>query len=202
MKITPEAGGNPVYDIVYTFKLLLSLHGDNSSNSIIYKHTILSKVGGIFRNKSIAEVFVYLCLHGAATAWIIQCHMDMSETTTYRVLKQLRASGFIKPAIKVSKAKGSKGGPRPTVWVLEGFSTEEAARALRLHYRLLSPKYRIAEEVAQSILDDYITPRQVTEITYREIVIQVKELKIPFSSPDIANLAARYLHERGITVWR
>lgn len=202
MKITPEAGGNPVYDIVYTFKLLLSLHGDNSSNSIIYKHTILSKVGGIFRNKSIAEVFVYLCLHGAATAWIIQCHMDMSETTTYRVLKQLRASGFIKPAIKVSKAKGSKGGPRPTVWVLEGSSTEEAARALRLHYRLLSPKYRIAEEVAQSILDDYITPRQVTEITYREIVIQVKELKIPFSSPDIANLAARYLHERGITVWR
>ena len=128
--------------------------------------------------------------------------MDMSETTTYRVLKQLRASGFIKPAIKVSKAKGSKGGPRPTVWVLEGSSTEEAARALRLHYRLLSPKYRIAEEVAQSILDDYITPRQVTEITYREIVIQVKELKIPFSSPDIANLAARYLHERGIKVWR
>ena len=198
----PEAGSNPVYDIVYTFKLLLSLHGDDSSNSIIYKHKILSKVGGIFRNKSIAEVFVYLCLHGAATAWIIQCHMDMSETTTYRVLKQLRASGFIKPAIKVSKVKVSKGGPRPIVWTLEGSSTEEAARALRLHYRLLSPKYRIAEEVAQSILDDYITPRQVTEITYREIVIQVKELKIPFSSPDIANLAARYLHERGIKVWR
>ena len=202
MKVPPEAGGNPVYDIVYTFKLLLSLHGGNSTNSIIYKHTILSKVGGIFRNKSIAEVFVYLCLHGAATAWIIQCHMDMSETTTYRVLKQLRASGFIKPAIKVSKVKGSKGGPRPIVWTLEGSSTEEAARALILHYRLLSPKYRIAEEVAQSILEDYITPRQVTEITYREIVIQVKELKIPFSSPDIADLAARYLHERGIKVWR
>ncbi|GAJ13271.1 unnamed protein product, partial [marine sediment metagenome] len=59
-----------------------------------------------------------------------------------------------------------------------------------------------AEEVAQSILGEYITPRQITEITYREIIIQVKELKIPFSTPDIADLAASYLHDRGIKVWR
>lgn len=43
---------------------------------------------------------------------------------------------------------------------------------------------------------------QVTEITYREIIIQVRELEIPFNVPDIAELAARYLHEKGIKVWR
>ena len=202
MRIPPKDGSNPIYNIVYAFKLVLSLRGGNSTNSIIYNQTILSKVGGIFKNKSIAEVFVYLCLHGAATAWILQCQMDMSETTTYRVLRHLKSLGFIKPAIKVHKIKSSKGGPRPTVWVLEGSSTEEVSRALILHYRLLSPKYRIAEEIAQSILDDYITPRQVTEITYREIIIQVKELKVPFRAPDIADLAASYLHEKGIKVWR
>jgi len=106
------------------------------------------------------------------------------------------------PAIKVSKRRNSKGGPRPTVWALEDSSMDEVARALRLHYQMLSPKYRIAEEVAQTILDEYITKRNVSEVTYREIIIQVKELKMPFRAPDIAELAADYLNEKGIKVWR
>jgi hypothetical protein len=40
------------------------------------------------------------------------------------------------------------------------------------------------------------------EINYRDIMQQVRELKIPFKGPDIADLAAQYLHERGIKVWR
>jgi hypothetical protein len=42
----------------------------------------------------------------------------------------------------------------------------------------------------------------VDEISYREIIIQVKELRIPFRTPDIADLAATYLNEKGIKVWR
>lgn len=202
MKIPPRDESNPIYDIILSFKLLLTTRGSNSPNSIIYARTILSKIRSIFGNEATAEVFVYLCLHGAATAWILQCQLEKAESTTYRALKHLRSLEAIVPALKTSKTRDSKGGPRPTVWALEGASSEEVARALRLHYRLLSPKYRVAEEVAQSILEDYITPRQVTEITYREIIIQVKELKIPFSAPDIADLAATYLHEKGIKVWR
>lgn len=202
MKIPPKDESNPVYDIIYAFKLLLLNRGSNSPNSIIYAQTILSKIRGILGSDSTAEIFAYLCLNGASTAWILQCQLDIPESTTYRALKQLRSLGFITPAMKVSKTKDSKGGPRPTIWVLEGSSADEVSRALKLHYRLLSPKYRVAEEIAQSILDDYITPRQVTEITYREIIIQVKELKIPFRAPDIADLAATYLHEKGVKVWR
>lgn len=202
MKLPPQDESNPVYHIIYAFKLLLLNRGSNSPFSIVYAQTILSKIRGILGSDSTAETFAYLCLNGASTAWVLQCKLDIPESTTYRALKQLRSLGFITPAIKVSKVKGSKGGPRPTVWVLEGATTEEVARALNLHYRMISPKYKIAEEVAQSILDDYITPRQVTEITYREIIVQVKELKIPFSTPDIADLAATYLHEKGIKVWR
>jgi hypothetical protein len=51
-------------------------------------------------------------------------------------------------------------------------------------------------------MDEYVTKRNVIEISYKEIVIHVKELKIPFRTPDIANLAADYLHEKGIKVWR
>ncbi len=60
----------------------------------------------------------------------------------------------------------------------------------------------MAEEVAQTILEEYITKRNVDEINYREIVIHVKELRVPFRTPDIADLAATYLNEKGVKVWR
>lgn len=82
-------------------------------------------------------------------------------------------------------------------------SDEEVANAINLHYRTLSPKYRLAREVAQTILTDYIRRRNVDEISYREIVVYIKEnRRIPFFIPDIAELAAQYLHEHGIRVWR
>ena len=79
-------------------------------------------------------------------------------------------------------------------------SDEEVARAITLHYRTLSPKYRAAEKVAQTILDEY--RGRATEVNYRDIMLRVKKMKIPFKSPDIADLAAQYLHEKGIKVWR
>ena len=112
----------PIVDIVYAFKLLLDKY-DNSSTRIV-----LSKLRSIFGSKAVSEIFTYFCLHGASTAWIIQCELDMPEATTYRALKQLNSLGFIASAMKVSKVR-SKGGPRPTVWAIEGASQEEVARA-------------------------------------------------------------------------
>jgi len=77
---------------------------------------------------------------------------------------------------------------------------EEVSWALQLRYRMLSPKFRVAEEVAQTILDEYLQHQY--EISYREMVIKVRELRIPFRAPDIADLAASYLNDLGINVWR
>ena len=105
------------------FKLLLD-KCDNNSTRIV-----LSKLRSIFGSKAVSEVFTYFCLHGAATGWTLRNELDMPEATAYRALKQLRSLGFIEPALKVSKISHSKGGPRPTVWALEGASQEEVARA-------------------------------------------------------------------------
>jgi hypothetical protein len=156
----------------------------------------------IFAADAVAKVFLYLCLHGAATAWILQVKLNLAEPTAYRSLKQLRTLNIVKPAVKLPKKFDSRGGPRPTVWSIEGATTEEISEALRLHVKVLSPKYRVAEEVAQTILDDYLSKKASLEITYREIVVQIKNLKLPFSTPDIADLAAQYLHEKGIRIWR
>ena len=40
------------------------------------------------------------------------------------------------------------------------------------------------------------------EVSYREIILKVKEIKIPFKGSDIAGLAAQYLHEKGFKIWR
>ena len=109
---------------------------------------------------------------------------------------------FVGPSCKVDKVMSAKSGRRPYIWALEWSSNEEVAKCLRLHFKLLSPKFQVAETVAQTILDEYITKRKMDEISYREIVVQVKALRVPFRTPDIADLAATYLNERGIKVWR
>lgn len=114
--------GNPVYDIVCAFKLLFKQRESDSTR------TVLSKLRSIFGSKAVSEIFTYFCLHGASTAWMIQCELDMPEATTYRALKQLNSLGFIVSAMKVSKVR-SKGGPRPTVWALEGASQKEVTKA-------------------------------------------------------------------------
>lgn len=196
-------GDNNLSKYIGVYRKLLSLNKKNNlASNLKYIQELLSFGEKIFSSSSVAEVFLYFCLKGAATAWILQTELNIPEATVYRVLKRLRALGIIVPALKVSKIKGSKGGPRPTVWALTDTSTIEISKALKLHFRTLSPKYKVAEEIAQTIMDEYINKRERNEISYREILIHIKELFIPFNKPDIADLTARYLHEKGIKVWR
>ena len=88
------------------------------------------------------------------------------------------------------------------VWMLEDALPGQVRDAVILHQRLQSPKYRIALQVAQTLLDEYISKKPIKEITYREIVLKVKRLNIPFNMRDIADLAAKYLHEQGVRIWR
>ncbi|GAH06307.1 unnamed protein product, partial [marine sediment metagenome] len=74
--------------------------------------------------------------------------------------------------------------------------------ALRVHNKMLSPKFRVAEQLAQSILAEFREKDRVLEINYREIVTELKKQGIPFRGPDVADMTARYLHEQGMKVWR
>ncbi len=188
---------------VEVFRKLLLLNEKNDLATTLKNiQELMSFSEKIFSSSAVSEAFLYFCLHGAATAWVLQCELNMPEATVYRALKRLRAMDVVVPALKVSKVKRSKGGPRPTVWAIGTSSPDEIAKALKLHYQMLSPKYRVAEEVAQTILDEFQESGKPLEIQYRDIMGKAKELKIPFKGPDIADLAAQYLHERGIKVWR
>lgn len=188
---------------VEVFRKLLLLNEKNDLATTLKNiQELMSFSEKIFSSSAVSEAFLYFCLHGAATAWVLQCELNMPEATVYRALKRLRAMEVVMPALKVSKVKRSKGGPRPTVWALESATPDEVAKSLKHHYRMLSPKFRVAEQVAQTILEEFHENGKPLEIQYREIMGKAKELKIPFKGPDIADLAAQYLHERGMKVWR
>ena len=188
---------------VEVFRKLLLLNEKNDLATTLKNiQELMSFSEKIFSSSAVSEAFLYFCLHGASTAWVLQCELNMPEATVYRALKRLRAMNVVVPALKVSKVKRSKGGPRPTVWAIETATPDEVAKALKHHYRMLSPKFRVAEEIAQTILEEYQDSGKPLEIQYRDIMGKAKALKIPFKGPDIADLAAQYLHERGIKVWR
>lgn len=203
--------GNKIFsksekDLIETINFFrrLVLLNENTNLSLKLKNIqrFLSFSEKIFSSRSSAEAFLYFCLHGAGTGLILQSETNLSEATTYRILKRLYNMGLIYPALKISNVRNSKGGPKPILWAIQGATNEEIANAVKLHLKKLNPKYLIAERLAQTILDKYLNKRKINEITYREILIQIKELRLPYRSPDIAELTAEYLLENGMKVWR
>jgi len=199
-KTPPLSESIPVYDIVREFRILLSKCKNYSQDQLTWTRRTLSLCRGVFSSEAVASAFIYLCSHGAATAWILQVQLGLPEATAFRVLKRLRALGVVEPVLKLPRWKLKRSGPVPKVWGLPGCSKEEVASCINLHYRCLSPKYRLAQEVAQSMLTRYVVKPK--EVSYREILIHIRELRVPFTAPDIADMSAQYLHERGIKVWR
>ena len=187
--------------IIRAFQIILRSDRINSEGELDADRQILSACERIFKSEAVGQAFLYLCRHGACTGWLLQVQLGQPEATAHRVLRDLRALGIVEPILKVPQRRVKRSGPMPKVWGLVGScSDEEVAKAVTLHYRSLSPKYRAAEKVAQTILDEY--RGRAMEVSYRDIVLRVKEMRIPFMGSDIADLAAHYLHEKGIKVWR
>src|SRR4030042_5590642 len=175
--------------IIRAFQIILRSDRINSEGELDADRQILSACERIFKSEAVGQAFLYLCRHGAATGWLLQVQLGQPEATAHRVIRDLKALGIVEPILKVPQRRVKRSGPMPKVWGLVGHcSDEEVARAVTLHYRTLSPKYRAAEKVAQTILDEY--RGRATEVSYRDIVLRVKEMRIPYSGPDVADLAA------------
>lgn len=176
--------------------------GDNSlAERVVAVRQLVAFLEGITTSKVTSDIFFYLLEHGAATAWLLQVDLNQPEASVYRGLKRLRKLDVIVGAFKITTLRGSGGGPRTKVWALQGADAGEVADAIRKHHRALSPKYRVAEEMVQSILED--TPRiyERNEVNYRELVNYLKIQKMPFRRNDVAEMMTAILREKGIKVW-
>lgn len=201
-KLFTPHDSNSQYNILNELKLILLKDRDNLSERVVRAEKLLSAFSNIFATKHTGRVFIYLLERGACTSYILQVHLDISVANTYRCLRRLEKLGFSHQIRRIPKHLNKKGGPRPFVWALTGATTNDIASAIQLHYRSQSPKYRVAEELASTFLTDYIFKRGIDEIGYSELRDYVRTHNLPFVTSDIAEIAADYLTEQGVKVWR
>ena len=196
-------GNNSVYDIIEAYKLLLYNDGNNLPDSLSYERGLVSFCKNVLNSESSIQVFFYFCKNGAATAQVLQVQLSMKYQTVYRIIKALSNIGIIFPSQKIRNYARSKGGPRYEVWSLTGADGADVAECIKLHRRCMSPKYRLAEEIMPTILDDFIYKRNVKEITKRELIQYVKAAKlVSFNANDIVEMAIPMIQDKGIKVWR
>jgi len=153
---------------------------------------------GLF-NENRWRIVVYFIENGAATGFILKYKLRYKyKMTVYRAIEAMRELGLVEegPAFKVPQSKKNTW---TTPWVLTGYDEdtriEVVKRATELHNKLMSPKYRLADAYGQTILERFDPDDHKREITYREIMELVK-------SRDIADMAAKIIHENGVKVWR
>ena len=138
------------------------------------------------------QVLAYIYQRGAATALIIRHRLKLSKSSVHYILNRLYEEGYIRP---VSTTRGT--GRPAKVWVPIGKpDPEKVKEAILEHQRLSSPKYQLAEQYAQQIFDKYLKPRKTTEISYKEVLIIVKD-------PDLAHITCWVLQRQyRARVWR
>jgi hypothetical protein len=189
----------PQYNIIKAIRIILSNDDCIPNGDVTATLGTLSKLVTILRNPSLSQVFTYLITYGAASSWVLQVQLGLPEASIYRCLRSLNANGYITPQHRFVDRLSHRSGPRPKIWGVIDCTSEQVAEAINLHQRCLSPKYRVAEEIAQTLLTRYVVNG---EITYRDLLAHVKATHAEFRAPDVADLAAQYLAERGIKVWR
>ena len=100
----------------------------------------------------------------------------------------------------VSRREG-RGRPY-TVFGVKGFAAEDVVKAVERVVRLRWPVYSHVRRISQSILEDYLEPKGLTEISWRAILSETRTRSRGFYRVDIADLVAKELSLEGIKVWR
>ena len=212
MELILKSGTNSLYYLTRFIRLVVRLRGINPNllheelDKLLLKNATdldMNKLGEILGSEDLRNILYYFLDYGAATSLILQQKLKIDDSKVYRCIGKLKSLDIIESAIRMPRERRSKGGPRATVYKVPDAGFDQVNEAIILHRKLLSPKYRVAEELARILLEEYIEPKGLKEITKREILVFVKERRVLFVAGDIAELMARYLqHQRGIKVWR
>ena len=87
-----------------------------------------------------------------------------------------------------------------TIFAVKGYRPEDVVEALHRAAAGRSPVYSQVRGVTQLILEDYLEPRGLREISWREILGETRAYCKGFYSADVARLVARELSQVGVRV--
>jgi len=160
----------------------------------------LSNIGlnRLARSRNLRRVAAFLTKHKASTLRILCEELRIPKSSLIWALHELVNLGMIRPLGEIRNERGRSA----TIYATHDASEEDVKRTRIRHRRLSSPKYRAGERLAQTLLTEYLEKREQPEITFREILLIVREVRLPYNPRDIAEIVARHLSELGVKVWR
>jgi len=191
---------------LYSYKMNITQKGRQEEKPELnskyeYNPEILTDLGLILGDRNLRRAAFYSLDTGAVTTRIIREVLGLNATASTRAVDTLRTLGILAPSLPIKRPKFAKGGRRVTVYETPEATPTQIAAAIELQKRLESPKYRLALRYTQVLLDEYFEPNHCEEITYRELVNELRARRVP-ETIDIADFMVPLLQERGIKVWR
>jgi hypothetical protein len=168
----------------------ISLYGSNLDG------VLLPLFGKIFSPK-LYPVTEYYLENGCATVYIINKILFLPERTAYRYNRKLANLHFIEQVSEVPKTGKMK--RNAIIWGIEDCTPKESENAIKLHLRLMMPVRIQYERIAKSIFHP-----DLETIEYNKILEKVKESPFvdPKNVPRVADYICKFLHEKGVTVWK
>lgn len=158
----------------------------------------IRQVLGTISNPPTWKVLEYLLERGAISSVIARRRLLIPRRSAFRSLEDLVNLGLIELAYQ-SKVPSLKGHPG-NIYRLVGAPVEAVRDAATLHNLLISSKkYRIADDLAQTILEEF-KQEEKKEINESDVVNRIKQLKIPYSVPDVSQAVCRILRDNGLRI--
>ncbi len=144
------------------------------------------------------DILVHLLVERASCSSLLKVDLGLSHASVHRELGVLVGLGLVQRVVP-----HRSGRRRPyAVYAVKGYSAEDIVRVVERVSRMRTPAYSRVRLISQLILDEYLEPRGLREITYREVVAETRTQCRGFNSGDIARLVAAELVAEGIKVWR
>ncbi|MCX6648830.1 MAG: hypothetical protein NTV61_05515 [Candidatus Bathyarchaeota archaeon] len=129
---------------------------------------------------------------------IARVTLGISLGSAVRHLEDLTSFGVLKPAVKLLRPAGVRGGRRVVVYVIPDAETLKIEAVCALHRRLENPLYQRSLDVAEKMLLNL----RGEDVSYGAVLDAVKETSRSSNVASTAEGVARILHEKGVRVWR
>ena len=184
--------------IEWLFELFLSYEERNSRGPEGVLLDFFSFVEKICTSGVRKELFTRLLTIRASSASLLQRELRIPQASVYRELNNLIDLGLIE---RVLPRRDGVGRPY-AIYAIKGYSPEDIITALEKECKMRMPAYSSVKRIKQLIIEEYLEPRGVAEISWRDIVSESRARCKGFYSWDIAVLVARDLNLEGVKVWR
>ncbi len=179
------------------FEFFLSYDNSNSRDPESVLQGFFSFVKKICVSGVRRKVFVHLLVIRASCALILQRNLEIPMASVYRELNSLVGLGLVE---RVMPRRDGVGRPY-SIFAVRGYRPEDVVEALHRAAAGRSPVYSQVRQVTQLIMEDYLGPRGLREISWREVLSETKAYCKGFYSGDVARLVVRELGKAGVKVW-